>query len=144
MHEKSTTLLNTTAQEFEEILSDKRPIQKIHGLPAYEYRRLIRERDRNTNPNYIPSVAELNHLQREEKAQRKALTVREWNRLQQEKPIIITDDKQINAHVTLVFDAKSAWKYMNDPRYVCISIKATYKGRHAYLFRLQIKDELPW
>ena len=143
MSKKETVLLNTTVDELNKILSDKKPIHKIHGLPAREYRRLIHERERNTNPDYTPTVSEF-RLQQEEKAQREALTVREWNRLQQEKPIIITDDKQINAHVTLVFDAKSAWKYMNDPRYVCISVKATYKGRHAYLFRLRIKDELPW
>lgn len=100
--------------------------------------------NKHQRPN-VSTVHELHCLQQEEKAQREALTVHEWNRLQREQPLVITSDKQIDAGCVLVFDARRAWRFMKNPRYACISIKVMYKGTPAFLFRLNAKkDDLPW
>jgi len=100
--------------------------------------------NRNQRPNVL-TVHELHCLQQEEKAQREALAVHEWSRLQHEQPLVITSDKQIDADCMLVFDAKKAWRFMKDSRYVCISVRVVYKHRPAFLFRLKAKqNDLPW
>lgn len=96
--------------------------QRPNVLTVHEHNRLIEEQDENAH----------------------GMNVREWNRLQREEPINITDDAQIGIHCVLVFDPRKAWRLMKDSRYACISIRTNYKGKHAYLFRIHVENDLPW